>query len=103
MSYPSHARRGRLNLDSSSDDEESITATLSPPLTAQVKSQGVNKNKRKTKKNKHKKRKRNNNDSRSEIRAANRNRSYSGSSSSSGDADIRPNTSYIHNDIATIN
>ncbi|XP_060867569.1 E3 ubiquitin-protein ligase Topors-like isoform X2 [Metopolophium dirhodum] len=88
--YPSQVRRGRPILDSSSDDEESITATRGSQ-TALIKSRNVNdKRKKKTKRNKKKKRKLNTNDSRSETRSTNRNRSYSGSSSSSGETDIRP-------------
>lgn len=90
MSYPSQVRRGRSILDSSSDDEESITATRGSK-TAHLKSRNTNdKRKKKTKRNKKKKRKINTNDSRSEIRSTNRSRSYSGSSSSSGETDIRP-------------
>jgi len=90
ISYPSQVRRGRPILDSSSDDEESITATRGSQ-TALIKSRNVNdKRKKKTKRNKKKKRKLNTNDSRSETRSTNRNRSYSGSSSSSGETDIRP-------------
>lgn len=95
ISYPSQVRRGRPILDSSSDDEESITATRGSQ-TALIKSQNVNdKRKKKTKRNKKKKRKINTNDSRSEIRSTNRNRSYSGSSSSTGETDIRPINSRI--------
>ncbi|XP_026806944.1 E3 ubiquitin-protein ligase Topors isoform X3 [Rhopalosiphum maidis] len=94
--YPSHARRRRPSLDSSSDDEELITATRSSQATRAKSKDNNNKKKRKPKKNKNKKRKLNN-DSRSEIRSTNRSRSYSGSSSSSGDTDIRPNHS--HTDI----
>ncbi|XP_008180259.1 E3 ubiquitin-protein ligase Topors isoform X2 [Acyrthosiphon pisum] len=90
ISYPSQVRRGRPMLDSSSDDEESVTATRGSQ-TALIKSRNVNdKRKKKTKRNKKKKRKINTNDSRSETRSTNRNRSYSGSSSSSGETDIRP-------------
>ncbi|XP_060854615.1 E3 ubiquitin-protein ligase Topors isoform X2 [Rhopalosiphum padi] len=93
--YPSHARRRRPSLDSSSDDEELITATRSSQATRTKSKDNNNKKKRKPKKNKNKKRKLN--DLRSEIRSTNRSRSYSGSSSSSGDTDIRPNHS--HTDI----
>lgn len=90
MSYTSQVRRGRSILDSSSDDEESITGTRGSQ-TALIKSQNVNdKRKKKTKKNKKKKRKINTSDSLSETRSTNRGRSYSGSSSSSGETDIRP-------------
>lgn len=90
MSYPSQVRRGRSILDSSSDDEESVTGTRGSQ-TALIKSQNVNdKRKKKTKKNKKKKRKINTSDSLSETRSTNRSRSYSGSSSSSGETDIRP-------------
>uniref|UniRef100_A0A2S2NC52 RING-type E3 ubiquitin transferase n=1 Tax=Schizaphis graminum TaxID=13262 RepID=A0A2S2NC52_SCHGA len=85
--YPSHARRRRPSLDSSSDDEESIAATRAKSKD------NNNKKKKKPKKKKNKKIKLNN-DSRSEIRSTNRSRSYSGSSSSSGDTDIRPNHSF---------
>jgi E3 ubiquitin-protein ligase Topors len=95
MSFSSQVRRGRSILDSSSDDEESITATRGSQ-TAHLKSRNTNdKRKKKTKRNKKKKRKINTNDSRSEIRSTNRSRSYSGSSSSSGETDIRPFSSCI--------
>lgn len=95
MSCPSQTRRGRPTVDSSSDDEELITATRGSQ-TAHLKSRNVNnRRKKKTKKNKKKKRKVNTNDSRSETRSTNRTRSYSGSSSSSGELDVRPINSFI--------
>lgn len=95
MSCPSQTRSGRPTLDSSSDDEDLISA-IQVSRTAHLKSRNVNdKRKNKTKKNKKKKRKVNTNDSQSGTHNTNRTRSYSDSSSSSGELDVRPINSFM--------
>lgn len=91
MTYPAGLRRGRITLDSSSSDEDSLNPTHGSQ-TMNLKSESVlDKKKRKIKKKKLRKRKKNVDGSRPESHIGSRSRSNSGSSSSYSDTDTRPN------------
>lgn len=90
MAYPPGLRRGRITLDSSSD-EESVTPTRNSQA---VKSEISRAKKRKIKKKMRKLKKAINN-SKSENHIGSRSRSNSESSSSSSDTDLRPNNSSV--------
>lgn len=93
--YQTGLRRGRINLDSSSSDDDSFTPTSGPQTMHMKNTIVLDKKKRKVKKRKLRKRKRPVENSLPDLHLGRRSHSNSGSSSSFSDTDTRPNNNCL--------